>query len=250
MLPSHDIGLLNIHAISFDEALSRVKILSQSSKLHYVVTPNIDHLSRLSKDKRMIPFYKSAALCLCDSRILDKMMRLKNMQIPEVITGSTLTQRLFDEVLTKTDSILVIGGDDSVITKLRERYQHLTISNYNPPMGFIHSPLAVNETINYVVDKQAHYTFIAVGSPQQELLAQKLAEQSKASGVYLCIGASILFLTGAEVRAPIWIQKLHLEWCFRIMQNPIRFSKRYWENALSLRKIYQEMKPPKSEQAL
>jgi exopolysaccharide biosynthesis WecB/TagA/CpsF family protein len=43
----------------------------------------------------------------------------------------------------------------------------------------------------------------------------------------LCIGASINFLTGAEKRAPRWMQRLGVEWLYRLLRNPRRLAWRY-----------------------
>ena len=71
------------------------------------------------------------------------------------------------------------------------------------------------------------YCLLAVGSPQQEMLAQRLKERGVARGLALCIGASINFLTGAERRAPAWMQASGMEWMFRLAQDPRRMAWRY-----------------------
>jgi UDP-N-acetyl-D-mannosaminuronic acid transferase (WecB/TagA/CpsF family) len=48
-----------------------------------------------------------------------------------------------------------------------------------------------------------------------------------ATGVGLCIGASLEFLTGAKRRAPLWLQRLGLEWLFRLLTEPRRLWRRY-----------------------
>lgn len=48
-----------------------------------------------------------------------------------------------------------------------------------------------------------------------------------ARGLTLCCGASINFLTGVERRAPQWMQRLSLEWLYRLLQNPRRLARRY-----------------------
>jgi exopolysaccharide biosynthesis WecB/TagA/CpsF family protein len=71
------------------------------------------------------------------------------------------------------------------------------------------------------------FCFLAVGAPQQELLAQLLKSRGKARGMALCIGASIDFLTGKERRAPLWMQKIGFEWLFRLLNDPKRLGGRY-----------------------
>jgi UDP-N-acetyl-D-mannosaminuronic acid transferase (WecB/TagA/CpsF family) len=68
---------------------------------------------------------------------------------------------------------------------------------------------------------------LAIGSPQQEIIAQRLKERGIARGLALCVGASINFLTGIEKRAPLWMREAGLEWLYRLTKNPRRLWKRY-----------------------
>ncbi len=233
--------LISIDNISMSDALIKCKQLSCSPGTDIVVTPNIDHLSRLIEiniDNGFYEAYKNASLTLCDSKIFEKLLRLKGHQVKEVIPGSTLTQELFDKVVSNDDSILVIGGDNSVISKLRKLYQKLNIDHYNPPMGFINKADEVNKIIDVIERAEANFVFLAVGSPRQEVLAQKLKDKGAIDSVVLCIGASILFIVGQEKRAPIWVQKLHCEWMYRMFQDPKRLMARYFGNLIKLPRIY------------
>jgi N-acetylglucosaminyldiphosphoundecaprenol N-acetyl-beta-D-mannosaminyltransferase len=68
---------------------------------------------------------------------------------------------------------------------------------------------------------------LCVGCPAQELIAQQLAELGCRSGIALCVGASIDFLTGTRPRAPLWLQRFSLEWAYRLAQEPSRLWRRY-----------------------
>jgi UDP-N-acetyl-D-mannosaminuronic acid transferase (WecB/TagA/CpsF family) len=68
---------------------------------------------------------------------------------------------------------------------------------------------------------------LAVGSPQQEILAERLQVRDVARGLALCVGASIDFVTGTQRRAPQWMQRAGVEWLFRLGQNPARLARRY-----------------------
>ena len=230
--------------LDIQEAVTQIQLLSKANEFSYVITPNIDHLARLcgkSKDSELVLTYHQAALSLCDSRILEKMLGLVGKKPKAVIPGSDLTYHLFELVLNKNDHVLVVGGSDSDIDSLRKKYSHLNISHINPSMGFINKPEEVEALVKEVEGLAAHYVFLAVGSPRQEILAAKI-RQSSAIGVGLCIGASINFLVGKEVRAPIWMQKLHIEWLYRMLQDPKRLVRRYVMNAVWLPKIYWRLK--------
>ena len=81
-----------------------------------------------------------------------------------------------------------------------------------------------------------------VRSPQQEFFANKLKVTGLKRWVALCVGASIKFIVGVERRAPLWIQHLHLEWFYLMLQNPLRSVKRYAGNACDLLRIYYHLR--------
>jgi N-acetylglucosaminyldiphosphoundecaprenol N-acetyl-beta-D-mannosaminyltransferase len=66
-----------------------------------------------------------------------------------------------------------------------------------------------------------------VGSPCSEIIASRCAQRGGGRGVALCIGASIEFILGDQIRAPLWMQKAGLEWAFRLITNPVRLWRRY-----------------------
>jgi exopolysaccharide biosynthesis WecB/TagA/CpsF family protein len=71
------------------------------------------------------------------------------------------------------------------------------------------------------------FCFLAVGCPQQETIAQALRARGSAKGLALCVGASLNFITRDEKRAPVWMQKLALEWLYRLLGDPKRLARRY-----------------------
>jgi exopolysaccharide biosynthesis WecB/TagA/CpsF family protein len=95
-------------------------------------------------------------------------------------------------------------------------------------MGFIMKLEAVEDCLSFI-ERQSpfRFCFLAVGSPQQEMLAALLRQRGIARGLALCIGASLNFLTGRERRAPLWMQRLSLEWLYRLARDPRRLWVRY-----------------------
>jgi UDP-N-acetyl-D-mannosaminuronic acid transferase (WecB/TagA/CpsF family) len=69
----------------------------------------------------------------------------------------------------------------------------------------------------------------------------------------LCVGASINFLTGVEMRAPRWMQAMGLEWLFRLLKNPRRMAMRYLVRGprifLLLPRLELRLREPRSEPA-
>jgi N-acetylglucosaminyldiphosphoundecaprenol N-acetyl-beta-D-mannosaminyltransferase len=194
----------------------------------YVVTPNVDHLIRYYDDPSFRALYADASFVLLDSRFLAYLLKATKRLSPGVCTGSDLTAQLFSSVIKPGDRIVLIGGSDEQARKLEQIYALNDLKHFNPPMGFIHSADAVETCLNFIeANSPFRYCLLAVGAPQQEKIAQMLKVRARARGLALCIGASINFLTGAESRAPVWMQKLGMEWAYRLMQDPGRLAKRY-----------------------
>jgi len=194
----------------------------------FVVTPNVDHLIRWQNDPGFRDHYAAAAFVLMDSRLASRLLGvLRGIRLP-VCTGSDLTAALFQDVIAPTDPIVMIGGSEAQARFLAERHGLSRLRHHNPPMGFIKDPQATEQCLRFIeANSPFRFCFLAVGSPQQEALAHALKMRGSARGLVLCIGASINFLTGAERRAPRWMQRAGLEWLYRLQQNPRRLARRY-----------------------
>jgi exopolysaccharide biosynthesis WecB/TagA/CpsF family protein len=210
------------------EGFLRVASAFGSDRFGYVVTPNVDHLIRFHDDAAFRALYADAEYVLLDSQFLAHVFRVSKGVRVRVCTGSDLTAQLFNGVIVPDDRVVLIGCTDEQARMLADRYGLKAFVHYNPPMGFIHDPEAVEACVRFV---EAHspfrFCFFAVGAPQQEALAQALKSRGIARGMALCIGASVNFLTGVERRAPRWMQRIGMEWLFRLANDPARLAKRY-----------------------
>lgn len=194
----------------------------------FVVTPNADHLIRLDESPEFRALYDRARYVLLDSRFISHLVVAGGGARLPVCAGSDLTARLFNDIIRPEDTLVLIGARPEQAAQLRARYGLQQLHHYNPPMGFIRNPEAVEDCLKFIEGHSPfRFCFLAVGSPQQEMVARQLGERNRARGLALCIGASIDFITGVEQRAPRWMQKLGLEWVFRLLQSPKRLGKRY-----------------------
>ena len=212
--------------IGLDIALRRISERPAAKPFAFVVTPNVDHLVRLEKDTVLARLYAQAWLTVCDSRILELIGRLSGEKI-DVAPGSDLTAKLFDHVIDPAEPITVIGGDKGVIDAVVRRYDLKDVRWHEPPMGLRHKPEALAECARFVAENPSRFTFICVGSPQQEMVAEACLNRGDCTGIGLCVGASLDFLGGKAERAPRWMQSARLEWLHRLAQEPQRMWRRY-----------------------
>lgn len=218
---------LDFDQVSLNEVLAWIGGRGADAPFAYVVTPNVDHmvrLERLSSDLRRT--YEQADLCLCDSRILARIAGPLGVKLT-VVPGSDLTAALFERGLKAGDTVCLIGGSARHKQGLEARYPGIEIVQHEPPMGLLHNAEARAAAVTAAAKAKAAVTLIAVGSPQQELIAYEMRRSGKVGGTALCIGASVDFLIGAEQRAPRAVSKLGLEWAWRLALNPRRLARRY-----------------------
>jgi exopolysaccharide biosynthesis WecB/TagA/CpsF family protein len=218
---------LGFHCDNLDGATQRLLNEEPQVPFRYVVTPNVHDMVRLLENPVQIaPLYADAWRTYCDSRVLRRLARLYGRQL-SLVTGSDLTVALLTEANRLGLQVLLIGPQQEDGAELGHRFPQIKIVTHTPPMGFIASESAVKECVDAVVRARAPLVFLAVGMPRQLILAHRIAKTEGATGIGLCIGASIDFLTGKQRRAPLWMQRAGVEWLYRLLSEPRRLASRY-----------------------
>lgn len=212
--------------ISFNTALERVVGRVPSAPFAYIVTPNVDHLVRLRRDPSLAPLYAQAWLNVCDSRVVE-LLALASRTDVAAAPGADLVEALFEHAIDPDEPITVIGGAPAVIERLTARYGLTRVNWHEPPMGLRHKPDAIAACAEFVARHPARFVFLCVGSPQQEMVAEACALRGDCTGVGLCVGASLNFLSGEVKRAPRWMCQSRLEWLHRLAEQPARMWRRY-----------------------
>jgi exopolysaccharide biosynthesis WecB/TagA/CpsF family protein len=208
------------------DVLARIDAARENGRFSYIVTPNVDHVVRNQSPHGIAAPYDAAWLTLCDSMPLTILAKLLGHELPRV-TGSDLTAEVFDKVLRDGDRLAVIASHEEVVDRLRLQYPKLRIRVHVPPIGVRHNAEELLKCIDFVRAEPNDFVFLAIGSPQSEAIAYALSKSDSASGIGLCIGASLEFLTGMKRRAPRWMSETGLEWLHRLATDPRRLWRRY-----------------------
>lgn len=232
--PPAGVEFLDIHFAVMDlDAVVRwvLEAMAQPS-FRFVVTPNVDHIVRLHRrdgapwQAAFAAAERAADLCVNDSRVLARLARLSGITL-SVVPGSDLTRILLDAGVPPGTKVALIGGSAADAAWLRGRLPDTDIRHCDPPPGVLHSVAAQQSIVDFIEAEQPDLTLFAIGAPQSEIVAHRVQRGGRARGVALCIGASIEFLTGAKRRAPRAMQRLGIEWAFRLFSEPRRLWRRY-----------------------
>ncbi len=224
-----DVNFLHLRfsGLDLDAAIDAVAArASLRAPFCYVATPNVDHVVGLSAEPARRPLYDAAWLLLNDSRVLANLAHRAGIVLPAA-PGADLAERLFDAVIDRHEPITIIGGDDLAIEELRRRYRLTNVRWHRPPMGVKRDPNAIVRAAAFAAAQPSRFTFICVGAPQQEMIAYAICQLGGATGVGLCVGAALDFLSGRVERAPRWMRAAGLEWLHRLASEPARLWRRY-----------------------
>jgi N-acetylglucosaminyldiphosphoundecaprenol N-acetyl-beta-D-mannosaminyltransferase len=202
----------------------------------WVITANLDHARRARVDAEYRRMLDEADLVVADGTPLIWASRVQGTPLPERVAGSSMVEPLARRAAEAGLSIYLLGATPGTAQAAGEllvsRYPGLTIAGVNcPPMGFDQDPEAMDALRQELVEKRPDLVYVALGSPKQERLIGAL-RAGLPGAWWLGIGISLSFLTGEVQRAPLWLQRIGLEWLHRLVQEPRRLAKRYLVHGL------------------
>lgn len=198
-----------------------------------VVTPNADHVILLQRDQEFYEVYKNAEWVLCDSKILAICMKYLKSPVAEVIPGSSLFPAYCN--FHKNNPAIRIfllgaapGVADKALSVINKRIgRNIVVGAHSPSYGFEKNENECNEIINIINHSGANVLVIGVGAPKQEKWIFKFKDKFSDVKLFMALGATIDFEAGNIKRAPVWMQKLCIEWLYRLIKEPKRLWKRY-----------------------
>jgi UDP-N-acetyl-D-mannosaminuronic acid transferase (WecB/TagA/CpsF family) len=76
--------------------------------------------------------------------------------------------------------------------------------------------------------RRPRHILVTIGGGKQERLGLYLKRNLEYRPSIHCTGAAIGFLSGDQVRIPVWADKLFMGWLFRCVSEPKQYISRYW----------------------
>lgn len=235
---------VEIDACTMQEAVSRILDSDSDQKgCEFVVTPNLDHAVLLEKDTKLKSAYERAGLVLADGWPVVLASRLLGRPLPTRVTGSDLVPAVFEAAQAKAHplSVYLLGAGPGVADRaalnIQKRWPLVSVlGTYSPPLGFEHDAKECQAIIERINQADPELLVVGLGAPKQELWIDKYHSELSVRWA-LCVGACIDFLAGEKRRAPVWMQKLCLEWLFRLGSEPKRLFRRYLHDGLAFPRL-------------
>lgn len=234
----------------------RQKELLKELKKGVLITPNLDHLVKIQKDREFYETYRGHSLAeggsdlpfpsiinqgqpnlwvVCDSTILYFFSKLLGKKrIPESIPGSSFfTAYYLHHRNDPNCKIFLLGAREGVADLAMKRIndkigRQIVVGAHSPSYGFEKKPEEIEQIIGIVNKSGANVVLVGVGAPKQEKFIMTYKDRMPGVDLWMALGATIDFESGTLARAPRWMNKCGLEWAFRITQDPKRMLRRYF----------------------
>ncbi len=252
-----DIAGQKIDNMSYDEVLHSIgNIVSRDRKV-YIVTVNPEMMLNACHDELFFDVLTKAEILTPDgvgmlwaAYFLSRPKRHNSIQrffqligslvsialaprrirtvLKDRVTGADLFPKIVDYSQSKNWKIFLLGSEKGIAKKAMAR-----LSSLYPEAEFVGCYSGTphhheeDEICGLINKSQPDILFVAYGSPDQEFWICRNLFKLDSVKLAIGVGGAFDFYAGKIKRAPKWMQKAGLEWCWRFLRQPSRI-KRIW----------------------
>lgn len=235
-----------IDVLTIEETIELVeKYVIKKESLH-LMGVNADKINMLNKNEKLKKIVNECGIINADGASVIMASKYLKTPLPERVAGIDLMQDLVKLSAIKGYKIYLLGAKQEVVEKtaavLKEKYSNLEIVGIKN--GYFKEK-DWNSIYEDIRKKNPEFVFVGITSPKKEYLIKYLQDKGLKC-VFMGVGGSFDVISGNIPRAPLWMQKMNLEWLFRVLQEPKRLFKRYFiGNVEFIKSIRKEKKKNK-----
>ena len=210
--------------------------IGKPTGIYHIVSLNPENMVISTENESFKRVVKTAHMRIVDGVGIVLAGRWLGVEVGERMTGVGLMEELIKVASDRRLRVLMIGGKENLALELAKCYKNqFPKAMFKGIQGikYIQKPKEDEEDkiFSIVADYKPHFVFVAFGSPDQELWIERHRKEFT-NCIVMGIGGGFDYLSGKVVRPPTFIQKLGLEWLYRLVIQPWR-----WKRQLRLIKF-------------
>ncbi len=215
---------------SIERTLQNIEILKSKKVGAYVCVSNVHMCMETLDSKSFREVVNNADMVIPDGRPIYWAQKLLGHKDAQQVRGQDIMNAICDLSNKSELRIGLYGGSSAdvlqqVIANLKLQYPLIKIVySYSPPFRSL-TQSEDEQVVAVINDSEVDVLFVGIGCPKQEIWMAEHKAQLKC--VMLGVGAAYDFIAGSKKHAPQWMQKIGLEWLFRLVSEPSRLWKRY-----------------------
>lgn len=216
---------VGIDRIDSQQALQQIGEFIENGEPHQIVTANAEIIYQASKNEKMRNVINAAQMVTADGSGVVWASRQLGQPLAQRVTGIDLVNSICQQSAKEKWKIYILGSAPGVAAtaavNIRNKFPGCNI------IGTHHGYFNAKEEKQILAELEQlkpDVLFAALGAPKQEYW---IADHIQKLGIPVAmgIGGSMDVLSGNVKRAPKWMQKMSLEWLYRLLIQPTRFKR-------------------------
>ena len=229
-----------------DSLVDRMGEFIRRGGAHWIATINVNLLCLGERDSEYGRVLAAADAITADGMPILWLSRLRNRPLTARVTGADLLEPLARRAAEEGWRIFLAGGAPGVAERVADRMRELApkvniAGTTTPPLMTTEELLRSPENkamLEQIQEAQPHVLLMALGSPKQETWIEHHIRTGQITvPVSVGVGAAFDFQAGAQQRAPVLLQKLGLEWFYRMVSSPKRLLPRYAKDGFTFARL-------------
>lgn len=216
-----------VQALSMTETLDFIKKRIDDNQFTQHVVVNAGKIVAMQKDEALRKSVLEADMINADGMSVVWASRFLGKALPARVAGIDLMLELVKMAHEQGYKCYFFGARPEVVEKVVEtfsnEYSSSIIAGYRN--GYF-KEVEEAQIAKDISNSGADMLFVAMSSPQKEIFVNKFKKLMNVPFV-MGVGGSFDVVAGVTKRAPVWMQKVGMEWFFRFIQEPRRMWKRY-----------------------
>ena len=200
----------------------------ETGRCHQIVTINTDFLVQARRHEDVHAILRNADLAIPDGMPIVWASAALGQPLPGRVAGADLVPALAERAADKGYRLMFFGGSEGMAHAaaelLRSAHPRLIVEAAS---GMIS---ATGETPPELLDEIRRFRpdviCVALGHPKQERWIRRYGSELSIP-IAVGVGGTFDFIAGERKRATPWVQRMGLEWLFRLAQEPGRLTRRY-----------------------
>lgn len=220
---------MRVDATSYEDATARVLRWATRGESRTVAVATVNNVMEAHDDPAFADVMADADLVTPDGMPLVWGLKLLGVRDATRVYGPELTPTVLASAAREGIAVGFYGSTDEVLDRLvahvEVAYPTLEVTfRLSPPFGEL-SPEEDRRIVEEIERSGCRILFVGLGCPKQERWIA--AHRGRVPAVMLGVGAAFDFLAGTKRKAPAFLQRLGLEWLFRLVTEPRRLWRRY-----------------------
>lgn len=220
---------VRVDALTYAGLLARIGAFIAEGTPHQIATVNPEFVMEARRNAAFAAVLERADLCLADGVGLLWAAQRLGHALPERVTGSDSVPLIAQCAAEQGWRLFLLGAGPGVAERtaavLQARHPGLAIAGTHAGTP---ADADASEIVVRIRAARPDVLFVAYGAPRQDLWIDK-HRAALGVPVMMGVGGSFDFIAGVQKRAPRWVQRVNLEWLFRLVTQPWR-----WRRQLAL----------------